>query len=36
MFKAYPLYMAPRNERRSSGRGFFANLLRLLGRGGSV
>lgn len=33
MFKAYPLYMAPRNERRSSRTGFFGALLRLLGRG---
>jgi hypothetical protein len=35
MFKAYPLYMTGRNERRSSNRGFFATLLRLLGRGSS-
>jgi hypothetical protein len=33
MFKAYPLYMTGRNERRSSSWSFFAQLLRLLGRG---
>jgi hypothetical protein len=33
MFKAYPLYMMPQNERRSSKRGFWATLLELLGRG---
>lgn len=33
MFKAYPLYMTGRNERRSSNGGFFLQLLRLLGRG---
>lgn len=36
MFKAYPLYMTGQNERRSSNRGFFATLLRLLGRGTSL
>jgi hypothetical protein len=35
MFKAYPLYMPHRNERASSKRGFWATLLRLLGRGSS-
>jgi hypothetical protein len=35
MFKAYPLYMTGRNEHRSSGRGFWSTLLRLLGRGHS-
>ena len=32
MFKAYPLYMIPRNEHRSSKRGFWRSLLELLGR----
>ena len=27
MFKAYPLYMMPRNEHRSSNRGFWRALL---------
>ena len=30
MFKAYPLYMAPRNERGSSNRGFMANFFGFL------
>lgn len=30
MFKAYPLYMAPRNERGSSNRGFIANFFGFL------
>ncbi len=36
MFRTYPYSLAVRNERRSSNRGFFATLLRLLGRGRTV
>ena len=33
MLRAYPYFMAARNEHRSSNGGFLVRLLRLLGRG---